>query len=59
MKRNEFDKQFQGKSLSDLNALKASVTARLSEFVANGNAEQAFTYKRIQEALERAIVTHK
>lgn len=50
-----YDAMMAGKSLADLIALKTATDARLTEFIADDNREQAVTYRCIQAAIERAM----
>ena len=55
----KYDKQFNGKSLSDLQAMAPWIAANIKRFQEAGNVEGARTYARIQEALNRAIAVVK
>lgn len=49
--------QFAGKSLSDLNALRSAITARLDEFLECGNLEQCIAYARLQTEITEQVQT--
>ncbi len=55
MAKNTHDKQFSGKSLADLLALKPWIEMHLQRFEETENAPAAASYRQIKQALDRAI----
>ncbi len=56
---NKYDKDFQGKSLKDLEALKPWIDAALNNFIECENEAGILTYKSIQAAIDKAIASQK